>query len=607
MRDVAKEVIDTKAIEEKALNHFKSFIEDSKVISQYVADNDKEPCWDGHLNLYSDGIRDKNHLQGRVPVQIKGTEVSKFVTKKWKFALEKEDLQAYLNEPTFFVVCQIKKGSKERKLFYRELLPSLVRTLLRDMGNQKSRKTIFHPLTENLKEFEDQLMVFLSNSKKMISFAGTAPLSMADAIKRGIKEFSFVAPADCSNMLKLLKYLSTHNTYLYAKIVKDLDVEMPLSDGPARFEFKREDNSDVKVGDKVYFKGYRSEIKDGRILIKIADVMTINLPIDSTDQVKPTMKMTTKAKYLKDAINEVEFGVALNDIGVLSIGSVNLLVKMNEKDFVEKMRKDLARWKELDNVLNKLHVSKPFDLTNITEEQGRLINILIETIGKGNTIKLPGQKSTLLLLEISNIKLLLWCGVGKDDECVIGDFFDRSIRISYKIDDNKTINVSPYSYLQLEKFWEKVDNIDFDGLVPSAQEVAKAHNYCYHMSNYDVLAMISAADALETLDADKRNTLLGEALKLDEWLINNDPAQEMIPVHIINKLQIFKRQRELAEAEIQELESMLNNGVSESFVKVGASLLLGRQKEAEEIFNTLSDEEKSRVQEFPIWKYADFD
>lgn len=90
--------------------------------------------------MYSDGIRDKNHLQGRVPVQIKGTEVSKFVTKKWKFALEKEDLQAYLNEPTFFIVCQIKKGSKERKLFFRELLPNLVRTLLRDMGNQKSRK-----------------------------------------------------------------------------------------------------------------------------------------------------------------------------------------------------------------------------------------------------------------------------------------------------------------------------------------------------------------------------------------------------------------------------------------------------------------------------------
>lgn len=112
-----REEIDTKAIEEKALNYFKTFIEDSKVISQFLAEDDKEPCWDGHLYLYSDGMRDKEHLLGRVPVQIKGTEVVHFVTKKWKFELEKVDLKAYLHEPTFFIVCQVKKDSKERKLF----------------------------------------------------------------------------------------------------------------------------------------------------------------------------------------------------------------------------------------------------------------------------------------------------------------------------------------------------------------------------------------------------------------------------------------------------------------------------------------------------------
>ena len=52
-----KDTNDNKAIEEKALNFFKSFIEDSKVISQFIDDNDKEPCWDGHLYLYSDGKR----------------------------------------------------------------------------------------------------------------------------------------------------------------------------------------------------------------------------------------------------------------------------------------------------------------------------------------------------------------------------------------------------------------------------------------------------------------------------------------------------------------------------------------------------------------------
>lgn len=599
-----KDAIDTKAIEEKALNHFKSFIEDSKVISQFIADNDKEPCWDGHLYLYADGIRDKEHLQGRVPIQVKGTEVGRFVTKKWKFKLEKADLKAYLEEPTFFIVCQVKKDSKERMLFFRELLPDLVNKLLRDMGKNATRMTLFHPLTEDLKEFEDQLMVFLSNSKKMISFAHSKLLSMEEALKKGVKEFSFIAPSKYVDRLQLMKYLSTHSSYIYAKISKELDVDMPLSNGPGRFIFQRDDDGEVRVGDKVYFKGYHNEIKDGRIIIKIGNVMTINMPMDNTDVEQATVKLTTKAKYLKESINEAEFGVALNDTGVLSVGMLNLQMKVHEKEYVEELRQKLIRWKELDNVLEKLHVTKPFDLTAITDDQGKLIDLLIETVGNGNMVNLPGQETTLLLLEIGNIKLLLWCAVGKDGMCAIGDFFDRSIRIAYKISEDETINVSPYSYLQLDKLWEKVDNIDFDNIISSAEEAARQHKYCYMMSNYDVLAMITAADALEKTDVERSKKLLEEALKLDEWLIGKEPKDEMRPLHIINKMQIMKRQRELTADERQTLEDMLNDEFAGDMVKAGVYLLLDRQEEFQQLFETMQEDEKKSVKEFPIWRFV---
>ena len=599
-----KDAIDTKAIEEKALNHFKSFIEDSKVISQFIADNDKEPCWDGHLYLYADGIRDKEHLQGRVPIQIKGTEVGRFVTKKWKFKLEKADLKAYLEEPTFFIVCQVKKDSKERMLFFRELLPDLVNKLLRDMGKNATRMTLFHPLTEDLKEFEDQLMVFLSNSKKMISFAHSKLLSMEEVLKKGIKDFSFIAPSKYTDRLQLMKYLSTHSSYIYAKISKELDVDMPLSNGPGRFIFQREDDSEVRVGDKVYFKGYHNEIKDGRIIIKIGNVMTINMPMDNTDMKQATVKLTTKAKYLKESINEAEFGVALNDTGVLSVGMLDLQMKVHEKEYVEELRQKLIRWKELDNMLETLHVTKPFDLTAITDDQGKLIDLLIETVGKGNMVNLPVQEATLLLLEIGNIKLLLWCAIGKDGMCAIGDFFDRSIRIAYKISEDETINVSPYSYLQLDKLWEKVDNIDFDNIISSAEEAARQHKYCYMMSNYDVLAMITAADALEKTDVERSKKLLEEALKLNDWLIGKEPKDEMRPLHIINKMQIMKRQRELTADERQMLEDMLNDEFAGDIVKAGVYLLLDRQEEFQQLFETMQEDEKKSLKEFPIWRFV---
>jgi len=599
-----KEAVDTKAIEEKALNHFKSFIEDSKVISQFIADNDKEPCWDGHLYLYADGIKDKEHLQGRVPVQIKGTEVDSFVTKKWKYKLEKADLKAYLEEPTFFIVCQVKRDSKDRMLFFRELLPDLVNKLLRDMGKNETRKTLFHPLTDDLKEFEDQLMVFLSNSKKMIGFAHSNLLSMEEALKKGIKEFSFIVPTKYADRLQLMKYLSTHSSYIYAKISKELDVDMPLSNGPGRFIFQRDDDGEVRVGDRVYFKGYHNEIKEGRIIIKIGNVMTINMPMDNTDMEQTTVKLITKAKYLKESINEAEFGVALNETGVLSVGKLDLKMNVHEKEYVEELRQKLMRWKELDNVLDKLHVTKPFDLTAITDGQGKLIDLLIETVGKGNMVNLPGQETTLLFWEIGNIKLLLWCAVGKDGMCAIGDFFDRSIRIAYKISEDETINVSPYSYLQLDKLWEKVDNIDFDSIIASAEEAARQHEYCYMMSNYDVLAMITAADALEKTDVERSKKLLEEALKLDEWLIEKEIKDKMRPLHIINKMQILKRQRELTADERQTLEDMLNEEFAKDMVKAGVYLLLDRQGDFQQIFEKMQEDEKKSVKEFPIWRFV---
>lgn len=602
MSEKEQETIDTKAIEEKALNHLKTFIEDSRAISQFLTDNDKEPCWDGHLYLYSEGIRDKKHLLGRVPVQIKGTEVEEFEIKNWKFKLEKDDLNAYLHEPTFFIVCQIKKDSKERKLFYREMLPDFVNKLLKDIDKHGSKMTLFYPLTEDLTEFEDQLKVFLSNSKKMVSFATSKPLSIADAMKKGIREFTFIAPGRFTGM-ELLKYLSTHETYFYAKVAKDLDIEMPLSDGPAKLAFKKDGIGDVKVGNKVFYKGYTSEIRNGRFIVTIADTITIDMPMDAADAVGSTVKMTAKNHFLRDAINDAEFAVALNDVGVLTVGDVDLNLAVNVKDYVDDLRQRLVCWKELDAVLNKLHVTKPFDLTKIKKDQYRLIDLLIDTIGKGNAVKFHKQQTTILTLEISNITLLLYCLVGKNNECVLGDFFDKTVNIAYKANEKETVNVSPFSYLQNEHFWEKIDNIDYDNIVESAHEAAKAHDFCFQMSNYDVLSMVLASDAIEKSDAERSKKLLEEALKLDEWLLGNDPRPDFNPVHVINKMQILKRQRELSNEELLQLVQILKNDKIEAPIKVAANLLLGNQKEVDEQFATLSDEDKTAMQAFPIWKF----
>ena len=116
--------------------------------------------------------------------------------------------------------------------------------------------------------------------------------------------------------------------------------------------------------------------------------------------------------------------------------------------------------------------------------------------------------------------------------------------------------------------------------------------------------MLLASDELEESDTERSQKLLVEVLRLNEWLIGADPKQEMKVVHFINRMQIVKRQRDLSEEEKKELESMLVNVEMEKPLKIGVLLLLDRQKEAKEIFEFLSEEDKKTMREYPIWRFA---
>lgn len=603
-KKVEGEIIDTKAIEEKALNYLKTFIEDSERISQYLADNDKEPCWDGHLYLYDGEGKSKEHLQGRVPIQVKGTVVERFKTKKWKFKLERADLQAYLHEPTFFIVCQIKKNSKERKLFYRELLPCTVQKLLKDMGKKESRQTLFHLLPTDLKEFEDKLLVFMNNSRKMLSFANSDPMTMEDVIKDGIRNFSFVSPVKPSDRIQLMNYLSTHDTYLYANISKKPYIDFPIANGPMRFTFKRQEYCDVRIGDRVFYHGFTNEIKDGFMYVTVGGILTMIIPLEEKDRVNASVKIKTDSKYLKESIHEAEFVLALDKHKVLSFGDVDIKLGVNDNNLVEELHEKLLCWKDLQMVLDKMHVTKPFDLTAITPNQIHLINILIEALVEGKRVKFRKPNNTILLFEIANVKLLSWCIVDKNGECAIGDFFDGAIKISYLYQGKERINASIYSYLQNDNLWSKIDNVDYEGLLPSAIKSVDENAHCFELLNLDVLAMLSAADTLETEEPKKRSTLLEECYKLNDWLLKNDLEGDRLMVHKCNKMQIIKRQRAFDENEVSEMSQILENDDISNIYKAGFCLLLENKDGFNNYYNQLTDDEKQMLKKYPIWRYA---
>ena len=592
---------DRKAIEEKALLCFKEYIVDSEVISQFIDENDKEPCWDGHIYLYSEPQKDKKHLIGRIPVQIKGTEVRRFISKKYHFKIEVDDLKAYLHEPTVYIVCQEKENSKERKLFYRRLLPETIKNILKGKEKQNSVSVLMHSVPESLIEFENLMKVFHGDSKKQLSFADKKSLTMDDARKRGINEFSFLMPTKIMSPIELMKYASTHTSFIYAKIDKDLDIEVPIADGPFSFKFRQDVKKEIAVNGKIFYDSYTNEIIDGKMIISINNFLILTLPLENKKEIK--LEIKNHLNSLKSSIKEHDFLLAIHDAGELTINGFTIKLKINEKNNIEQIRQKVFQWKRLQKVLEILHVNKDLDLSSITEEQGQFIDILIDTFLNKNSISIEKKENTILLQEISNVKLLMYIYTNSEGKGVLGDFFDHRIYIRYQVNTSKTIKASPFSYLQNEDLWVKCDNIPYEMQISSYKNLGGDYEHIYELANLDLLSMIKAYDVVEKDDTHKRAQLLEAINNLDNWLLSTDKSDERHLIHTINHYQIIKRHRCYTEDEIDSIKSLYTNDEISMQIKVCLSLLLDDMQSFHTWYENCTDSEKTQLKSWPIWRF----
>lgn len=593
---------DRKAIEEKALLCFKEYIVDSEVISQFIDENDKEPCWDGHIYLYSEPQKDKKHLIGRIPVQIKGTEVRRFISKKYHFKIEVDDLKAYLHEPTVYIVCQEKENSKERKLFYRRLLPETIKNILKGKEKQNSVSVLMHSVPESLIEFENLMKVFHGDSKKQLSFADKKSLTMDDARKRGINEFSFLMPTKIMSPIELMKYASTHTSFIYAKIDKDLDIEVPIADGPFSFKFRQDVKKEIAVNGKIFYDSYTNEIIDGKMIISINDFLILTLPLENKKEIK--LEIKNHLNSLKSSIKEHDFLLAIHDAGELTINGFTIKLKINKKNNIEQIRQKVFQWKRLQKVLEILHVNKDLDLSSITEEQGQFIDILIDTFLNKNSISIEKKENTILLQEISNVKLLMYIYTNSEGKGVLGDFFDHRIDIRYQVNTSKTIKASPFSYLQNEDLWVKCDNIPYEMQISSYKNLGGDYEHIYELANLDLLSMIKAYDVVEKDDTHKRVQLSEAINNLDNWLLSTDKSDERHLIHTINHYQIIKRHRCYTEDEIDRIKSLYTNDEISMQIKVCLSLLLDDMQSFHTWYKNCTDSEKTQLKSWPIWRFS---
>lgn len=596
-----------KDIEEGAILAFKNYIQGSNVISQYICENDKEPFWDGSIKLFANPKKSKESFIGSIPVQLKGKEVAKFKPNKFRYNISVVDLKAYLNEPTIYIVCQEKNNGKDTLLFYRNLLPVTIKNLLKGKDKQNTVSVVMKPFPDSLGEFENIAKVFWADAKKQISYANKMPFTFEDMKKRKIKNFSFVAPSRKMSTVDVMGYLSSHNSFLYAQIDKEFNIEVPISNEIESISFHNVVKRDVAVGGKVFFTEYKNDVKDGRLIISIGDILNFSFLLNSDN---PDCRATFRSisKTLDDSINDAEFILALDKEECLSFGGFPLHLKVNEQDLVKDLSERIEGWKKLKSVLSMLHVNRPLDLSTIKKEQERMIDVILHVFCTGESVSIGHKENNLVLVEIGDLKILLWEAVDEKGNSRFGDFFDGQISIRYKFKDNKKYPASPFSYLQNEDLWQICDNIPFDALISSYEQLIDKNPHIFEMANLDLLYMLETYDKLSEEKSLRKEELLAYSEKLSCWMMDKDNSERPKEMYFVNYCQVLKRENKLGEDELEKLRDLLSNEKSEPLMKVGVSLLLENKDNFEKWLSKSSKEDAANLKRFPIWHfYNDLD
>ena len=371
---------DSKHIEDKAVNEVIRYFEDSKIVATYIANNDKEPFFDGHLYLYAGGKRDNNHYTGRVAAQVKGKDLGEFKDGVFSYPIEMSDLKAYLHEGiAYFVVQEVKR---RKRLYYKLLSPLELRTIFKNKGSQGSYCVRMKRATDrDVKNIELELVQFERDCKKQISFADSAPIDFPDLQKQGIHSFSMdVAVRDKKE--SFLVAVTKEPVFLYANY--ENDVKVPLGIGRASISLLRDVEEPVKVGGIVYYDRFKSIMEGGMLTVSVGECFKITL--DPTGKKKQaTLNMGRRAAMLKDVIKEAEFILALQKHKEINVGALTLPIPFPDKhELTEGLDENLIAWHKLDDVLTRISCNKDIDMSLVKKKDEVTIEIFIDMVGNGH-------------------------------------------------------------------------------------------------------------------------------------------------------------------------------------------------------------------------------
>lgn len=589
-------------IESLAVTAVKEVILHAGNFNPVFNENDTLPSWDGEIFVYKGEVQSKDELIEVIPVQIKGTTQDKRKGGNFCYSVEVSDLKNYLNCKSgsvlyFVVFLEESEATVEKYIYYKKLLPYDLKLILSQCENQDRVSLEFKLFPHNKNEINDLLNEFIFDMKLQKAHVFSTPISMEEVVNARIVPIVYLRQnADTEKEPSCLEHLGKD---FYGYISRQDNIQQPVFHGVLH-EVCQYVPTPIMIKSEMCYPSYRAVDYVDRKEFVFSDGIKFILPKNEYSVLN--LQYVQRGR-IAERLNDIRFLTKLKQHKEFSIGSYTVPYDVTQA------ASGSIKFDLLNDIVDLLSILKKFvEVLDVREEPNieelrkeDILNLidLTQVLISGSTIKMDcASRFVVNNYEIAGLNVLVFAELveGPEGGYRLKNFNDVPNVMTMVDEDGIRCLTSIYAILNEDDFLH-VSNINFDKMLHQLQSIPISKGHSQVLSRL-VVHMLLAYDK----SGDKRKDILNAVIKLAEWLEEHDQYSDQV-YKTLNKLEAYKRSRELNEQENEELFGIAEQTELPPIYRSLAYVLLGEQRSAERFFKQVPADIQKIVREYPIFRF----
>ncbi|UKJ83706.1 DUF4365 domain-containing protein (plasmid) [Priestia megaterium] len=559
-----------------------------------ISKGDKGISFDGEIQVFRDERETVESLVGRVPVQVKGTQVEKISSRNHSFSLSMDHYRNYYEDGgVLFLVVEVTEHT-EKQVFYKHLLSKELHTIIKNYGHQGSKSMELRPLSET---------TLYNACKKFIMEREKQSRRIIENHTIGEEEFTSYSVSsltyDPNN--EATSHIFEHDFTFYGE--KE-GIEVPLHHGRVHAVLKEYEET-IIIDEKIYKFNVQAKEELSKTSLVIEESLLVEF-LDNKNGMKVNVKML-RFNCLWVQLRIIPFLIELlcGEKVYFITTSVGLCREGNDsKDFIKALEQTNSMLLKLKKIFRSMGIDEKKEVGKEGDNYNQIINSLsklVHSIFNKDLTNLNFKDpdfSGFINLSLGDIKLLLFYDSNGKGRLI--NAFSKDLLDMYKfgvINKNSTDIIDQSPYTALNKDFAEADNVNFDSIKKSFDRLdpfknegvfSRTNHFCLQcLSYYDTSGNEQVLDLVEYI--------------YNKYYSNPNPNLNQ-NIILINKLQTcFRKFKNLSDEEYYELINLKNNSQEDIQTQFCASVLTQSKIEANLYFRKMDKDIQIMYKDFPIY------